>query len=110
MKPGGLFGCFRRRQDARGEEMHRAPSVVNQPGSTVVGMPCYHCAKFTYDVQKENWHREHTTVRIAADTFSQGGMRVCFRADELGVGGDRVTSVVKIFKPQILVRACVCVC
>lgn len=77
------------------------PYVDSTQQSHTAGMPSYNCLKFTYDVAAEKWNREHTTVRIAANTFSQGGMRVCFRADELEQS-DRMPSVIKVFKPQIL--------
>jgi hypothetical protein len=106
-----LFNCFgsKKKQNKNYNASYvRQPSQILAAASDTIGMPTYRCLKFTYDVVTAKWTPEHTAVRIASSTFSEGGMRVCFRADELVGSEDAVSSVVKIFKPQILVRAFLC--
>jgi len=57
--------------------------------------------KLTFDCQKDRWESQPIKLKCAKEPFSQGGMRLAYRAREVLSGGDEFDVVVKRFKPDM---------
>lgn len=59
-------------------------------------------AKLTYDCAADRWDESRVVLRIEREPFSEGGMRLAYRAREVLPDGSEVDCVVKRLKPGLL--------
>eukprot|EP00668_Euglena_longa_P043870 GGOE01058406.1.p1 GENE.GGOE01058406.1~~GGOE01058406.1.p1 ORF type:complete len:440 (+),score=112.98 GGOE01058406.1:80-1321(+) len=62
------------------------------------------CTKWTYDVQQEAWSHELVHVHFFPDLLGEGGMRLCYRMDEVFPDGSTSPYVAKFFRPEMRAR------
>merc|ERR1712050_325862 len=61
----------------------------------------YRAQKYTYDSNTDGWDETGVALRIDANPFSEGGMRLAYRAREVLGDGSEVDCVVKRMKPGL---------
>lgn len=58
-------------------------------------------SKLTYDSSADRWEQAPVTLRVSTEPFSEGAMRLAYRAREVMDDGSEIDAVVKRIKPGI---------
>ena len=58
--------------------------------------------KLTYSCQDDKWNTESVRIKVEAEPFQEGGMRLAYRARELFADGSEMDVVLKCFREDVL--------
>lgn len=86
-------------EDARRREADVRASTRNRGASEsemLVG------TKLTYSCQDDKWNTESVRIKVEAEPFQEGGMRLAYRARELFADGSEMDVVLKCFREDVL--------
>ncbi|KAH9262358.1 hypothetical protein BASA82_000593 [Batrachochytrium salamandrivorans] len=86
----------REEEDAMLSRMAAKPKPVSEDPNSIQYEKPERATKFTYNAEVGKWEMKTTKVRLAKDSFSEGGMRFAYRAVE--VGNTTQSFVIKLFK------------
>lgn len=91
-----LAPTSREEEDAMLSRMAAKPKPVSEDPNSIQYEKPERATKFTYNAVAGKWEMKTTQVRLAKDWFSEGGMRLAYRAVE--VGNSTQSFVIKLFK------------